>query len=599
MNQNRHIDGHADDDDRTLGADLGATIGRRSESLDRVPRVGGVVERAAAAASARRLRYTLVGVTAAAALLAGGLVAWSTLRDSGEAGNALVAAGSTAPGLAELVDADGDTGDGSGPASAQPAAPTEEDGTSAGPKPADPPAAGPGNGAEEADSASTGPVSSIPTPAELSTDPTLTWSEVALDTSTGLVDVDRLASAGDGRIVARARTWGDAGDEVVVTDNGIDWIRIPTPAAVSPGFIGVSGDRWLLGGGSNSDLGHPPRAFFSDDEGASWTEVAVNIESAAPDPPSCLERLSVRAVLTSGDRIVVVVESDIYLDVPAQLVARGYAPDTESILEWRSAGAGTLVVHLGESSNPETVEVAYDDLIPAFGEQRPCAAPDTRNGERVQFLLPDRVRLLVDEGSGTEQVAEYAGWTTSAMDTPDGFSVTIGTHDGMLQVTSADGRTWSETRLGFGYLNVAHDGSGTTWYSRDVNFTYGILRSGSGERPRPIAIFDGLGPGQILAAGPAGIVTTARPRPGIDLDTFDEPVIWIGWSADGDGWGWQTADDAFGIDTADGVARIELAVGDDFVLARVEVFEVPDKPAGPLDPDRQRPTPRWFIAPVP
>ncbi|MCY4630032.1 MAG: hypothetical protein OXE75_03980 [bacterium] len=84
MNQNRDTGPRASDEDRTLGTDLGAAIGRRSQSLERVPPVAGVVERAAMAASARRLRYTLVGVTAAAALLAGGLVARNTLSDDGD-----------------------------------------------------------------------------------------------------------------------------------------------------------------------------------------------------------------------------------------------------------------------------------------------------------------------------------------------------------------------------------------------------------------------------------------------------------------------------------------------------------------------------------
>ena len=81
MNENRDDDPQATDDDRILGVDLGGAIGKRSESLDRVPPVASVVERASAVASARRLRYTLVGVAAAAALLAGALVAWNTRGD--------------------------------------------------------------------------------------------------------------------------------------------------------------------------------------------------------------------------------------------------------------------------------------------------------------------------------------------------------------------------------------------------------------------------------------------------------------------------------------------------------------------------------------
>lgn len=83
MNGYGDIDPQSGDDDRALGTALGGAISRRSEALDRIPPVVGVVERAATAASARRLRYSLVGVATAAALVAGGLVAWNTLSDDG------------------------------------------------------------------------------------------------------------------------------------------------------------------------------------------------------------------------------------------------------------------------------------------------------------------------------------------------------------------------------------------------------------------------------------------------------------------------------------------------------------------------------------
>ena len=91
-----------------------------------------------------------------------------------------------------------------------------------------------------------------------------------------------------------------------------------------------------------------------------------------------------------------------------------------------------------------------------------------------------------------------------------------------------------------------------------------------------------------------------RANPG-GFDAFEQPPTWIGWSADGTDWGWQDAADAFGIDTADGHPWVTLAVGDDFVLARVDVVNMSDvfsdstelQPFPPLDG-----TARWFIANV-
>ena len=91
-----------------------------------------------------------------------------------------------------------------------------------------------------------------------------------------------------------------------------------------------------------------------------------------------------------------------------------------------------------------------------------------------------------------------------------------------------------------------------------------------------------------------------RANPG-GFDAFEQPPTWIGWSSDGTDWGWQDAADAFGIDTADGHPWVTLAVGDDFVLARVDVVNMSDvfsdstelQPFPPLDG-----TARWFIANV-
>ena len=283
MNENRDSNGHADGDDRTLGAEVGAAIGRRSESLGRIPPVADVIERAAAAARARRFRYTLVGVTAAAALIVGGLVAWSTLGRNGD-GSVQVA---TQPSVSERAEPAGPdpsmrtptppTSDAVServePAGPEPApsdstdapeagesdpdtgapdpvaalsAESGEEGMTADEQSEDPAVADPDDGAKDADSASAGPDSNLPTPEELSTGPTLTWREMDPCTSSDLCGVTDMESVGDGRILARAQ--GDGGNRILVTDDGTTWFPVGMPAGITLGNVDISGDRWLVAG---------------------------------------------------------------------------------------------------------------------------------------------------------------------------------------------------------------------------------------------------------------------------------------------------------------------------------------------------------------
>ena len=686
MNENRHPDQPAGSDDEVLGAALGEAIGRQADSPVASPPVIDIAERAAALAKARRVRHGVVSIAAAAVLIAGIAVAWNSLSgDDGE----LVA---TAPTLPESA---GPAAEVAAPAAAQPSAPRAAETPPTPPVPADPSAAEPDGAPEEpaaestGDTAgSTGDAADVPTPEEISTGAVLVWTEVTFDTSTGLIDVYGIDSVGDGRIVARAL--GDAGDQVVVTTDGTTWSDVPMPAGISPDYIDIAGDRWLVGGPDTTGAEHVSRAFYSDDEGTTWTELVIAITPAASMPSYCPERSRVRSVVASGDRIVLLVDSYAEFDLAALLVERGLVADKESILQWDYT-ASTLVVYVGDESDPEKVEVTHDELGLAPGQPPLCAGPDGTHRERVL--------ILTNNGTDTEQVAEHTGWTTSAVGTPDGFSAILSTHEGALLLTSSDGRSWDETLLAdYSHSNVARDTDGTTWHAGRGNGSFRIQRSGFGEAPSTAATFDGLQPGEVLAAGPAGVVATAwpladgglagvpemrfakdgyevrfaqppggvtlwdltedvavyefgpevmesdtppegvreiteddgsvtvvfeDPETGEDLvtftaediepdieqlranpggfDAFEQPPTWIGWSADGTDWGWQDAADAFGIDAADGHPWVTLAVGDDFVLARVDVVNMSDvfsdstelQPFPPLDG-----TARWFIANV-
>ncbi|MDE0654801.1 MAG: sialidase family protein [bacterium] len=693
MNENRRGDPRQHGDDDTLGDALGEAVSRETDSPVVTPPVTDIAERAAARAKARRVRHGVVSIAAAAALIAGGLAAWNTLGGDGD-GNILVATQPTVTQTTESASTGGD------PAASPVAVPEKESATPApqptdppppdpqptdppppDPQPADPPTAEVAEEPEDPDPGSAVPDPSSPTPEKLSTGSTLTWIEVSVEAPPGIFDIYQPVSVGDGRIFARA--WGETGDQIVVTDDGTTWTSVPTPAGIAPGLIDIAGARWVVAGVDASGAERTDRVFFSDDEGVTWTELALEL---APEPvpgaPYCVEYSRVQSALASDDRIVVVIDSYTDLDLQALLVERGYAPDTESILGLHHTERA-LIVRVGDGSTTERLEIAHDELGLAPGQPQPCAGQDGRYGQLVHVLTSD--------GTHTEEVRRYGGRGAAALKTADGFSITLSTHDGGLLLTSQDGRTWTERPISEqGYVPVTRGPDGAAWRSVWNFGSYRIERLAAGGDPGTVAEFGDLLPGQVLTAGPAGVVATASPisaagsdyvpdiriaKDGYELrlnqrwgglalwdlatgvavyqfggaemmlaaeppdglrmviendgsttivfedpDTgadlvaftdgdlelaaaelpadpgpFEPPPTWIGWSTDGDAWGWQSLNDAFEIDTGDTSPHVELAVGEDFVLALVLLATGSEsQPSASPSPDA-----RWFIAPVP
>ena len=700
MNDDRRRDQRPDDE--ALGAALGEAVGREADAPAEPPPVADIAERAAARAKARRARHGLVAIAAATALIAGGVAAWNTLGGDTGDGNIQVATQPTVPettapeaeqaaGESDPTPAGADLADlGDEPAADSTAGPTGDESSAADRQLADPAASEPVGGAEQAGPGSTVADSSLPTPEELSTGPTLTWIEVDFDTSTGLTDVYRIESVGDGRILALG--WGDAGDQVVVTTDGTTWSAIDMPDGIHPDLPDIGGDRWVVGGPDTTDPQLRGRVFFSDDQGATWTELTIDVGSeAGPLPSYCVERARVTAALASGDRMVAVVETYSDLDLQELLVAFGHAPDRDSILQWRYSDSA-LVVYLGEETDAESIEIPFDELGLAPGQSAPCAGPDGLHDQRVHIFTSD--------GADAEPVGRYNGANTSATRTAEGFFITLRTGEGDVLLASPDGRTWTEHDVSEqGYVPMTRGPDGAAWRSARSYDSYRIERLSVDSGPGTAAEFAGLRPGPILTAGPAGVVTTAEPISGAGTDSrsevrivkdgyelrldqawgdlalwdltedvavyefaapeimfraaapdglrivteddgsqtlvfedpdtgddlvaftaadlernaaqftdglgaFEPPPTWIGWSADGADWGWQNAADAFGIDVGGtSPPPIELAVGEDFVLARVYAVtggetvstggdeSQPDPPGSPVA--------RWFIAPVP
>jgi len=515
-----------------LGEALGRALRERPGTAWTTPPVSLIAERAAARARARSARRTVAGVAAAAALIIGGAVVWSGL-DGGGTGTVVVS-----PDDPDAAGLDTAAADGTGTSAASSG---EADGPVTGAAADDPSTLSDPPAVEDDQPA----LADKPTPEELSTGPVLQWTEI----DPGFVDLYLLESVGDGRVLARGRRGAgptenlSAVDQVVVTTNGVDWIDVPMPAGLVPQFVDISGDRWVVTGeGGFSDAGgiwtgsEPDgldRAFFSDDEGATWTELALNLPTGpAWASPYVVEDSRVAGVLVSGKNIVLVVVRDTGLDLSALLEGRDLVPEGRSVVGW-STRLQSIVFDLAESLQPgesgpprliaygagaggvggggwgppvESISLTYDEL--GLTDEERAVLNDPGYG---------RTLLLTGDGSAMEAVAEYEGWPGSGVVTAEGFVLRISGPEGAV-VTSPDGRLWSELPssefLPRAWGVVA---GGEIWDAATDHLgalrTLTIWRGRFGEAAMPVATFEGLESAGRLAAGPAGVVATAYPAP--------------------------------------------------------------------------------------
>ena len=699
----------AADDEEALGAALGRAIGDRVDAAapPAMPALAEIEDMVVARARARTTRRAVVAVAASVAMVVGGVVGWNALdRDATTTLVTAVDPPGPSTGPVPASGASGSVAPGGVPELEPEAAPVEENDSSS---PSDPAAAG-----GEVDVPAE---SDLLTPEAMSTGPVLQWTEIEPE----FIDLLGLESVGDGRVFARAfRNVGEPGsvvaDEMVVaTVDGTNWVEVPMPEGVSPDHLDISGDRWVVAGrdtdsGSIGDTAS--RAFFSDDEGTTWTELDISLP---PDPtpasPWLVDETWVTSVLVSGQNIVLVTSVHQDVDLEALVADRGLIPEGKTAVLTGWEGFDTVVFALLDSDAQSTptsaVANAFDGSVPDEDILKLTYDELGLTDEERAVLEPSgeiSVRLLWSDGSAVEPVFQYDGWGVSGVATAEGFAVTAFGMTGAVIATSPDGIVWSEERssaLGYGELVAS---GGTIWRSvSDLYGSFSVERSTLNQAPTTVATFERLQSTGVLVAGPAGLVAGAvpalrdlpqaasgmpegrvakdgyelrynepeggvtlwdltedasvyvfgpedmeaetppegvreiedgqifavvfeDPETGADLVTFTDedlapvfglsvaeleaangggfeaPEQWVGWSADGTDWGWQTMVDAF--DITDGEPWAQLAVGQDFVIARVEAWQVPgpgsisDGQSGTVGITSDE-APRWFLARVP
>lgn len=339
-------------------------------------------------------------------------------------------------------------------------------------------------------------------PANAPTGPVLEWTEFHPDLGESAIS-GTLEPLGDGRILVSAFSEGNNGTapgiQFLVTENGVDWSEVPMPQGISPLSHDLSGDRWLVAGidltgesrpvageiaGSGSRVPPVYRAFFSDDRGASWTELEFDFSSSSIQVPFTYEYppFFISVALTSGKHMVIVL--------------RG---------EEESASSG-----------------------PDSGSGMSSGSENNTGGNPKSWIF-------ASDGGALEQVADYDGWIYGGIigwsfSTPAGFSllyVEEGTEQAPAQpsrLTSPNGRKWSESESAGSFTSTALGPDGSLWRTTWLGAGYGLQQVDQEGALTTEVAFDNSIP-FLVAAGPSGVAVNAVTVPGTDLFTLPDRRI--------------------------------------------------------------------------
>ena len=500
--------------------------------------------------------------------------------------------------------------------------------------------------------------------------PPLNWTELG-SSSDDHVSYGPPESVGGGRILRRLYQGPEAPTLAIVSSDGSQWqpLRLPVGFRVadiaSDADVGVdlSGKRWVAFGQDISDGESDPRAveglveqvWHSDDRGSSWTETTVNVAQRIDPPvPYVTQTWQMLEAISWGDQIVAVVQCTADFDIDALLADRGMYPAGMHLV-WARPSDEHVTLQFTEERPPASdhaqeyegtwVEftLSYRDLG-LSDEQQQCLR------ERKQAVQ----LVVVGDGVIAEPHAEFEATAFDITGVADHEGIVLVCEGGATTLLqSRDGRSWSETvvddggrrvrRGGFWHSRRTVRGDGSIWMATSVDEGVRIDCLNPRDGRQTTCLLGGMGEISSLSAGTPGVVVAVSPcrdvpDPHNDVPTgrvtkgdyelrFNEPpgglTLWdvandmpvhvsdAGQAAlaeppDGVEWDWQPAAAAFGFDSQ-AEAIVDLAVGSDFVLARVHDFG-PVAASVPVTAEetasegifewvdlRQR----WFIARVP
>ncbi len=327
----------------------------------------------------------------------------------------------------------------------------------------------------------------ITSPTGRSTGTVLEWTEI--DPNLGGYETSGIfQSLGNGRILIQTynleSSTGESGLQFLTTKNGIDWSEVPLPTELWLPQLAFSSDRWLIVGydfAGNPLSANPEtaedtssvlkgyRAFYSDDEGANWSELEFDFSSSSIQVPPTYDTVPyyITAALTTNEQMVIVLQGD----------------------ETQTSD--------GSSSNNEIPDTSQENT-----EDNPIA------------------RIFASDGGALEQVAEYSGFiygnalfgtaTANA-----GFSLQLYVPDDTAQASeqlitlhSSDGRTWhTSENLNSSLLQLSQTpgSNGSLWRTDWLDSGYGLRQVDRDGALITEVAFDNAIPSQI-SAGPSGLL---------------------------------------------------------------------------------------------
>ncbi len=504
------------------------------------------------------------------------------------------------------------------------------------------------------------------TPEEKSTGTVLEWTEFDPDEAFGpiLGELNTIESVGDGRVLFS--TFGPSDNRVMVTENGRDWAELPLPADnIIPRHLDIAGNRWLITGpilspNDAEPVGIPSdKVFFSDDQGATWTELAFSSDDA-PDGIS-----GVIAAMASGERMVVAARCPSATAAEAQ--DQPSRPDNVVFLRlgifFSDGGPADLVAEY-PSWNTTGYATADGFHLTLFSEE-----------ENIRLFSPDGRQWSEDSiGYGDIEGFTFSAgnmatiWTTGPTDGDSRIERFPGVYGLAPVVALPDGISWiNDLSVGpAGVAVVAQPGTpfgsqlptelriekegyelrynepegGITLWDLSQDAAVYIFDLGDFDEGTPVP--EGVREVEVGDNGPDGLdlLVFEDPDTGHDLvafsreelllqimtaftslatdkaDRFERPGPEVGWSAAGSDWEWQTIPGAFGLtgltEMESALAGVTVAVGGDFVIARVQTFGTDDVRTYPAEYSDTPPgedgqstsmgfspqPPRWFIAKV-
>lgn len=441
----------------------------------------------------------------------------------------------------------------------------------------------------------------------------LIWTEVDLADALGADEHSTISleSVGDGRVLAMS--FVDRGiDKVLVTDDSTEWAPIPVPAGFLPWEVDIIGDRWLIQGWDSTVEAPGTQILFSDDQGASWTELVVDLGS--------FEGTAwITDAIVAGERIVVMAQSDAWQPEIDQALddEMAHEPSEERVhLFLSNGGPPELVAEFPgwASSGGYGASDGFHLIMSGPDGISMVESPDGRQWTRtvVDYEVIDSgpYTIWTTDQTGQEFMVERFDGVYGPgliLTKPDGFSWIVDLSVGPAGVAAVGGpeapNAYSNDDSGLPDVSIEKDGFELRYNQPEGGITLWDLEDDSAVYVFDAEAVDSESPPEgvreVQEDDGTQLVVFEDPETGSDLvaftflelaaatddayeidPAFDSRNFSVGWSLDGTDWEWQTLQEAFGLPERipgdNSFTEVQVAVGQSFVLAKVQTFEFPD-----------------------